>query len=138
MKRVKFRIRLQTLDQTFRDFKNDWKKIEKRSKPAKLASTDEPLVMMDHSMFTKIFSPERLRIIHTIQEKHPTSVSELASMLDREQANVHRDVHFLAELGILDLKRIKEEGKQEAVVPEFNWAGFDIEMESKKEGDEAA
>ncbi|MGK5084663.1 hypothetical protein WDW37_15310 [Bdellovibrionota bacterium FG-1] len=134
----KLKIRFQTLDQTFGDFKEDWKAVEKGGKPSKCGTTASPLLMMDYSMFPKVFSTERLRIIHTIQEKRPTSVSELAQILEREQANVHRDVHFLAELGILELTRVKEEGKPEAVRPEFKWAGFDIEMESKKEGDEAA
>ena len=138
MNASKFKIKFQKIDQTFGDFKEDWKTIEKGGKPSKLGTSGEPLLMMDYSMFPKVFSTERLRIIHTIQEKHPVSVSELAEILGREQANVHRDVHFLAELGILELTRVKEDGKQEAVRPEFNWAGFDIEMESKKEGDEAA
>lgn len=133
----KFKIRFQPLYQTFSDFKNDWKAVGKGKKPSKLGASDAPLLMVDYSMFPKIFSTERLRIIHTIQDKRPASVSELAEILGREQANVHRDVHFLAGLGILELARIKEQGKPEAVRPEFHWDGFEIEMESKKKGDEA-
>jgi predicted transcriptional regulator len=138
MNTKKFRIRFQMLDQSFGDFKEDWKAVEKGKKPSKLVSSEASLLMMDYSMFPKVFSTERLRVIHTIQERRPASVSELAEMLEREQANVHRDVHFLAELGILELTRVKEEGKPESVRPDFHWAGFDIEMERKKKGDEAA
>lgn len=136
MKKRKFKIRFQTLDQTFGDFKQGWKAAEAGEPPSTLVASDVPLLMMDFSMFSKVFSSERLRIIHTIQSRHPRSVSELAEILEREQANVHRDVHYLAELGILDLKRIKVEGRPETVQPEFNWTGFEIEMDSKK--DEAA
>lgn len=127
----KFKIRVQTLGQTFEDFKSDWKAIGKGQKPSRLGAKKEPLIMVDHAMFAKIFSPERLKIIHTIQEKRPKSVTDLAEILNREQPNVHRDVHFLADLGILELTRIKSEGKTEVVRPDFNWAGFDIEMEEK-------
>lgn len=138
MKLKKFKIRFQSVNETLDQFEDDWKDIGKGGKPTKLTATGDPFLMMDYSMFSKVFSTERLRIIHTIQEKQPISVSKLAEMLGREQANVHRDVHFLAELGILDLTRVKIEGRQEAVRPEFNWAGFDIEVETKKERDEAA
>lgn len=137
MKARKLKIRFQSLWQSMSDFKDDWKSIEKGGKPTRLATTEEPLLLMDYSMFPKVFSTERLRIIHMIQERRPASVSELAEMLGREQANVHRDVHFLAELGILELTRVKEEGKPEAVRPEFNWTGFDIEMEKNRTGEAA-
>ena len=128
MSKKKFRIRFQTLDETLEDFKKDWKELEKGRKPSRLVTSEEPMLMLDHSMFPKVFSSERLRIIQTIREKSPNSVSALASLLGREQANVHRDVHFLADLGILELIRIKEEGKPEIVRPEFKWSGFDIDM----------
>jgi len=119
-------------------FEDDWKAIEKGGKASKLVVGSVPCLMMEYGMFSKIFSPERLRIIDTIQVRHPSSVSELAEILGREQANVHRDVHYLAELGILELKRVKEEGKAEAVQPEFKWGGFEIEMGNIKKEDEAA
>lgn len=128
MRKKKFRIKLQTLDESFQDFKSDWKSIEKGQKPSRLIASDEPVLMLDHAMFAKVFSSERLRVIQTIRTKKPSSVSALAVLLEREQANVHRDVHFLAELGILELSRIKEEGKPESVRPEFKWSGFDIEV----------
>ena len=52
-------------------------------------------------------------------------------LLDRAQANVHKDVHYLARLGILDLKRIKIPGKKtETVQPRCRWSGFDIDLAS--------
>ncbi len=134
----KFKIRFQSVNDTMDQFKNDWKAIEKGSRPSKLVAGTTPCLIMEYAMFAKIFSPERLRIIDTIQSRHPASVSELADLLGREQANVHRDVHYLAELGILELKRVKEEGKAEVVQPEFNWNGFDIEMGNSSNEDKAA
>lgn len=138
MSKKKFKIRFQSVNDTMTQFEDDWKAIEKGGKPSKLVSGIPPYLIMEYAMFSKIFSPERLRIIDTIQGRHPASVSELAEILGREQANVHRDVHYLAELGILELKRLKEEGKAEVVQPEFNWGGFEIEMGHSKKEDEAA
>jgi predicted transcriptional regulator len=128
MSKKKFKIRFQSIGESLGDFKRDWKDLEKCGKPSRLVASGEPTLMLDYAMFPKIFSSERLRIIHTIRESKPDSVSALASTLGREQANVHRDVHFLAELGILELTRVKEEGKPETVRPEFKWSGFDIDM----------
>ncbi len=138
MNTKKFKIRFQSVGDTLNQFENDWKAIEKGAKPSKLVAGESPYLMMEYAMFPKIFSSERLRIIDTIQAKRPNSVSELAEILEREQANVHRDVHYLAELGILELKRVKGEGKAEVVQPVFNWSGFEIEMGNTKKEDEAA
>jgi len=126
MKAKKFKIRLQTLGQTLDQFEDDWHAIEKGKKP-KL--TGAVLYFADLGMVSKVLSQERLRLIQMIREKKPRSVNELAGLLERAQANVHRDVHYLAELGILELTRIKEDGKAEVVRPEFKWSGFDIEMD---------
>ena len=48
-------------------------------------------------------------------------------MLGRAQSNVQKDVHELAELGILELERsVKKGQKKETVQPKFEWDGFDI------------
>lgn len=126
MKAKKFKIRFQTLNQTLDQFEDDWHAVGAGKKP-KLS--EAVLYFSDLGMVSKVLSQERLRLIQMIREKKPKSVNELAQMLERAQANVHRDVHYLAELGILELTRIKEDGKAEAVRPEFNWSGFDIDMD---------
>ena len=124
----KFKIRLQTLNSTLDQFESDWKNIGDGKKP--LLAEDAVLYFADLGMVSKVLSQERLRLIQMVREKSPTSVNELAHLLERAQANVHRDVHYLAELGILELKRIKVEGKAESVQPEFKWSGFDIDLAS--------
>lgn len=113
------------VDGFFTRFKEAWKLAEKN----KLQSTEHDLVLTlpNLSWLSKIFSPERIRIIQAIREKKPESIYQLARMLGRTPTNVQRDVHELAELGIVELKKTKKKGqKREILQPEYNWDGFDI------------
>ena len=65
-------------------------------------------------MVSKVLSAERLRLIQMVQEKKPASVNQLATILGRAQSNVHKDVPYLAELGILELRKVGNEGRKTA------------------------
>ena len=138
MKAKKFKIRLQTPKQTLDEFEKTWTLMQigpngKRTRVAQEHDGDLVLYFSDLSLVSKVLSAERLRLIQMVQEKKPTSVNQLATMLGRSQANVLKDVHYLAELGILDLKKIKIEGKKaESMQPQFRWTGFDIDLVKKK------
>jgi len=56
----------------------------------------------------KILTPERIRLLHTIREKKPASISELARILNRSQSNVSNDVKYLEGIGLVELKGIKD------------------------------
>ncbi len=127
MKLKKFKIKIQTSKQTLDEFEKTWKIISVNKGNRTKSDDDIVLCFADLSMVSKVLSTERLRIIQTIRKNKPTSVNQLAQMLERSQANVHKDVHYLAKLGILDLKKIRKPGKKsESIQPEFNWDGFDI------------
>ncbi len=130
MKPRKFRIAIQSPKKTLDDFEKTWKRIE--SKTSKQDDADDVvLYFSDSSQIAKILSPERLRLIQMIQDEKPLSVTKLAQLLDRAQANVQRDVTFLAGLGILDLKK-KKSLKNDLVQPQFNWSGFDIDLTKRR------
>jgi predicted transcriptional regulator len=130
MKAKRFKIKIQSTKEFFDDFKKNWKLVSsgKAGNP-----TDDEVVLgfSNLSMVAKVLSSERLRLIQMVREKKPSSVNELAILLERSQTNVHKDVHYLADLGILDLKRVKiRGGKAEAVQPRCKWSGFDIDLAS--------
>jgi predicted transcriptional regulator len=129
MKAKKFRIKIQTARETLNEFERTWELL---SSGKKLPIDDDvALCFSDLGMVSKVLSSERLRLIQMVREKKPKSVNELASLLERSQTNVHKDVHYLADLGILDLKRVKIRGsKAEAVQPTCKWSGFDIDLAS--------
>jgi predicted transcriptional regulator len=125
MKTRKFKVRIQSLEESGQDFIKAWKKAEKgeESEPR----YDLILSFPDISWISKVLSPQRIKIIQMVRDKKPDSIRLLAKMLGRAQQNVQRDVQELSELGILDLKRVQKRGKKgESIQPEFNWSGFDI------------
>ena len=66
-------------------------------------------------------------MIQAIKDAKPESIYQLAKLLGRVQANVHKDVQELAGLGIIELKKVRKIGqKRESLHPEYNWDGFDI------------
>lgn len=130
MKIRKFKIKILSSDSRPGDpfkkgFIEAWKLAEKK----KLESAEHELVITfpDISWLSRIFSPERMRIILTLRDQKPESIYQLAKLLGRIPANVHRDVHELADLGIIQLRKFKKKGqKRESILPEYNWDGFDI------------
>ena len=113
------------MDGFFERFEEAWKLAEKRKLPN--SKYDLILTLPNLSWLSKIFSPERIRLIQNIRQKKPESIYQLAKILGRIPANVQRDVHELAKLGIVELKITRKNGqKREVLQPEYNWDGFDI------------
>lgn len=125
MKAKRFKVKIMTLEQSGQEFTKAWKMTE-QGKPYE-KGYDLVLTFPDLSWIAKVLSPERVRLIQTIRDKKPTSIRQLAILLERAQQNVQRDVQELAELGIIELKVMRAKGqKRESLQPEFNWDGFDI------------
>ena len=125
MKARRFKVKIQSFDQTGEEFVKAWKMAEK----GKSYEKDYDLVLgfPDLTWISKVLSPERVRIIQTVRDKKPESIRQLAKMLGRAQQNVQKDVQELSEFGILELKRTHKKGqKREAIQPEYKWDGFDI------------
>jgi predicted transcriptional regulator len=118
--KIKVQISKETLDQFMKD-------------GARTSSDKDDLVLYfpNWEMVWKILSRKILQIIEVVRKEKPDSINELAKLLGRAQANVHKDVHYLAKLGILDLKKVKTPGKKaETVQPRCRWSGFDIDLAS--------
>ncbi len=123
MKTRKFKILIQPVKKTLDDFEKTWKRVSKRRSGG---TTEIILCFRDLSMVSKVLSPERLRLLQTVRERRPISVNQLSLFLGRTQANVHKDVHFLSKLGILELARHKKGRSKISLEPQFKWDGFDI------------
>ncbi len=104
----------------------DWGRI-KKGQLVNDSEYDIVLSFPDISYLAKVVSPERVRIYQTIRNQKPSSIYELAKMLDRSLSNVQRDVHELAQMGIIELKKTRKKGqKREVLCPLYKWDGFDI------------
>ena len=64
----------------------------------------------------KILTRERIRLLYVIREKKPESISELARILDRKESNVHNDLTFLEGIGLLEIKKGRNNVKKVPVV----------------------
>jgi len=125
MKIRKFKIKVQDSGQFRDDVIKTWKAAEKSRSHED--GYDLVLSFPDISWLAKIFGAERIRIIQAIRDRNPESLYQLAKILGRALPNVHRDVHELAEYGIVELKKTRKKGqKRESLHPEYNWDGFDI------------
>lgn len=58
-----------------------------------------------------ILTPERVKILQTIRESAPQSISELAALLGRDRRNVIHDLAYLEGLGFVDFEDEKKAGK---------------------------
>jgi len=71
----------------------------------------------------RVLTEKRLEILKTIRDRKPSSVYELAKMLDRDLKNVLQDLSYLRELGIV---AITETGLKK--VPHFDYDRISIEV----------
>ncbi len=127
MKARKFKVRVLASDETPQQaFRSSALKTFNSIKKGKQLS-DSFTLTIPLSSLPKIFSPERMRIIMTVQEKNPRSIYELAQMLGREQSAVHKDVHELAGFGIIVLNKTKKEGSEREIsTPECPWDTIEV------------
>ena len=73
----------------------------------------------------KLLSPPRLQILTMIPQQKPKSIAHLARQLDRDFKNVHADVRFLADLGLIDLR---EEGTRKTLVPIAKYSEIELPL----------
>jgi predicted transcriptional regulator len=95
-----------------------YKKVKNRK-----AKKEERIVLTSISDLNKILTPERLRLIRTIKKKNPKSISILAKLLERDRANVFRDLKYLEGLGLISLEQHKME-----TTPIFNFEKIHVEI----------
>ena len=65
-------------------------------------------------------------MLHVIKEKHPSSVYELAKILNRDLKNVNMDLEYLREIELVEIKRSKE--KRERVIPQVNYDVIELRV----------
>ncbi len=67
----------------------------------------------------KFITDERLRILKTVKKDKPDSIYGLAKILHRDAKNVTDDVHYLAELGLIEIKKTKNGRKKTRPVVDY-------------------
>ena len=107
MKVKKFKIGISSQKELFAEVKDVWGKLERGEKVRK----HEAVYFESLEAMRKVFTEERLRIVKTIKKEHPSSIYALAKILGRDVKNTFDDVQFLAQAGLVDLRK-KKEGRE--------------------------
>ena len=71
----------------------------------------------------RILTERRLELLKTIKDRKPSSVYELARVLNRDLKNVLQDVSYLEELGIIAVSKIGDKK-----VPRFGYDRISLEV----------
>ncbi len=84
------------------------------------------LLSLSDEEITKIFTKERLRLIKTINQKHPKTLSELSAIVERNLVAVERDLRILEDFGIVKLEK---KGKE--VMPTIEKKALILPLQTK-------
>lgn len=76
----------------------------------KVKIVNKKTIVFTPKIFAKVFSPEKIRLIHTIQNTKVNSISHLAKILNRKFEAVDRDIKYLEGMSLIYLKQ-KERSK---------------------------
>ncbi len=102
-------IGIKSIEEVLGDAKSVMKKLESGDKVRK----NPPGIYFDSlETMRKAITPERVKILRVIRGRQPKSIYELAKLISRNLKNVSDDVHYLAELGLLELEKAKTNGRE--------------------------
>jgi predicted transcriptional regulator len=104
MKVKNIKIAIKSEEELFHEVKDVWEKTEKGEKVSK----HEGLYFENLKAMRKVLTEKRLTILKTIRKEHPSSIYELAKFLERDVKNTFDDIQFLADVGLIELKKTKE------------------------------
>jgi len=104
MKVKNIKIAIKSKKELFDEVKENWSKLEKGEKIKK----HEALYFENLEAMRRVLTEERLKIVRAIKKEHPASIYELAKILGRDVKNTFDDIQFLAQAGLVDLKRVKD------------------------------
>jgi predicted transcriptional regulator len=99
-----FRFSIKGEKDLFDEVKDVWGKLERGEKVKK----HQAIVFESLDVMRKVLTEERLKIVKAIRKNHPASIYELAKILRRDVKNTFDDVQFLAQAGLVELKKTKD------------------------------
>ena len=122
MKVRNIKISIKSDEELFNEVKEVCGKLERGEKVKK----HEGISFESLGAMRKVLTEKRLRILKTIKKNHPQSIYELAKMLHRDIKNTFNDVQFLAQAGLIELKKTKN--GREKTTPMVNYDKILLEI----------
>ena len=111
-----------SLEDVIKEAKGVMERLEKGEKVKKHAG----ISFANPDIMRKVLTEERLRILKTIKKAHPSSIYELAKILERDIKNTFDDVQYLAKVGLIELKKSKV--GREKITPVVNYDKILLEI----------
>ncbi|OGW06375.1 MAG: hypothetical protein A2889_01535 [Nitrospinae bacterium RIFCSPLOWO2_01_FULL_39_10] len=118
------KISIKSDEDIFKEVKGVWEKIEKGEKVKK----HEGISFESIDDMRKVLTEERLRILKTIKKEHPQSIYELAKMIHRDIKNTFDDVQFLAQAGLVELKKTQDGREKTTPLVNYNRILLEIQV----------
>ncbi len=122
MKVRNIKISIKSDEELFNEVKEVCGKLERGEKVKK----HEGISFESLGAMRKVLTEKRLRILKTIKKNHPQSIYELARMLHRDIKNTFNDAQFLAQAGLIELKKTKN--GREKTTPMVNYDKILLEI----------
>lgn len=122
MKVKNIKVAIKSDENIFKEIKDVVGKIERGEKVKK----HEGISFDSIDALRKVLTEERLKVLRAIKKEHPESIYELAKKLKRDIKNTFNDVQFLAEAGLLELKKTKD--GREKTTPLVNYDKIMLEI----------
>ncbi len=95
------RIQIRSVDEALADFVSTAESIKNGQKIQK----ETGVYFASLEAFRKAITPKRMQLLHTIRAEKPSSLHELAKLLNRDIKNVSDDIIFLEQIGLIERKR---------------------------------
>jgi predicted transcriptional regulator len=102
------KIHIKTLNKGLKDFATAYRKATS----GKASKKKEGTFFASVKAVRKILTETRLKLLSVVKNEKPSSIYELAALTGRDFKNVSADVHFLAEMGLIELKSSSRSRKQ--------------------------
>lgn len=122
MKIKNIKIAVKSHPELFEEVKDVWGKIEE----GKAVKKHEAIYFENLKAMRRVLTEERLRVLKTIKQNQPSSVYELAKILQRDVKNTFNDVQFLARVGLIELKKSKQGREKTTPVVRYNRIRLEI------------
>ena len=105
------------------EIKKEWKSALK-GKSQQVQKNDE-IIFTNLETAAKVMSRARIEILQSILKFKPRSIYELAKILEKDFKNVHTDVKFLCDVGLIELH--ETEDMRNGLRPVARFSGIELD-----------
>lgn len=124
MKIKKVKVGIKDIKTALNEFVETGKALQKGSIIKK--DKDTGVYFTSVEAFRKALTPKRMEVLHTIRTQKPSSIHVLSRMLNRDVKNISMDLKYLAQVGLVEKKRAKNEKTD--ITPSVNYERIVFEI----------